>query len=112
PSIELSRRARVANGDTKARKFSSDWIRFFPFLDFVFSCFRVLGCDGYHLSLSCIQIVPIHDRVESEAERALRLPSPERANREHDDVAVANLLVDRSGAAGDGLTTGQRTGEQ
>src|SRR4051812_32980491 len=35
-----------------------------------------------------IQIVPIHDCVETEPERALRLPSPERPDGKHHDVTA------------------------
>src|SRR5947208_14877911 len=35
-----------------------------------------------------IQIVPVQNRVEREEIRALRLPAPERTDREHDDVSL------------------------
>src|SRR5262249_15764876 len=126
PIGTISRRAHVAAGFTKARDHEIFYVvnqreatrtvceirMSQPCLDFVFSCFRVSGCDTSHVSLSGVQIVPIHDRVESQAERTLRLPSPERANRKQDDVTVADLLVDGSRAAGQRLTTGKRAGQQ
>ena len=43
---------------------------------------------------TCVQIVPVHQRVEAQDERALGLPAPERTNREHHDVALADGRVD------------------
>src|SRR6187401_3623553 len=45
-------------------------------------------------SLARVQIVPVHERVEAQDERALTLPAPERPDREHDDVALADGRVD------------------
>ena len=42
-----------------------------------------------------VEIVPVHDRVEAERVGALRLPSPERPDREHHDVPFAER-VDRA----------------
>src|SRR4051812_40829850 len=46
-----------------------------------------------------VEIVPIHDRIEAERIGALRLPAPERADREHNDVSLAEALIDGGGAA-------------
>ena len=37
-----------------------------------------------------VQVVPVQNRVEPQEERPLRLPPPERPNREHDDVSLAD----------------------
>src|SRR4030095_16462313 len=40
-------------------------------------------------SLPRVEVVPIQDRVEAERVGALRLPAPERTNREHHHVSLA-----------------------
>src|SRR5262245_42963571 len=37
-----------------------------------------------------VQVVPVHDCVEAEDKRPLRLPAPERADRERNHVTRAN----------------------
>ena len=61
---------------------------------------------------SGIQIIPVHDRVEAERVGAVRLPSPEGANGEHHDVAIAKLCVDDGGAVREELAVGERSRQQ
>src|SRR3954470_583645 len=44
-------------------------------------------------SFSRSKIIPVHDRIESQNERALRLPPPEWADGEHDQMSLADRLV-------------------
>jgi len=44
--------------------------------------------------LARVQVVPVHERVEAQDERTLRLPAPERADGEHHHVALADRRVD------------------
>jgi len=41
-----------------------------------------------------VEIVPVQDGVEAKEERPLRLPPPERTNRKHDDMSLAERRVD------------------
>src|SRR4051794_4636762 len=56
------------------------------------------GAAGAGRSLAGVEIVPVHDRVEAKRVGALRLPAPERTDGEHDDVPLAERMVERSGA--------------
>src|SRR5258705_13953982 len=58
--------------------------------------------------LAGVEIVPVHDRVEAERVGTLRLPPPERPDREHDDVAFAERVIERRRAVREELTVGQR----
>src|SRR4051812_36230640 len=63
-------------------------------------------------SAAGVQIVPVQERVEAERVRALRLPAPERTDREHDDVTLAERMIDRRGGARHRLTSRERAREQ
>src|SRR3954451_18880459 len=64
------------------------------------------------LLLPGIQIVPVHDRVEAERVGALRLPAPERTNREHHDVTLAERRIERRRPIGEELRVQQRARQQ
>ena len=57
-------------------------------------------------------MVPVEDRVEAQGVGSLSLPTPEGPQRKHHDVALADGLIEGKGAIGEGLTTGEFSGEQ
>src|SRR5476651_114758 len=62
--------------------------------------------------LTGVEIVPVHDRVEPKRVGPLRLPAPERPDREHDDVPLAECGIERRRAVGEELAVEQRAREQ
>src|SRR5262252_1634737 len=64
------------------------------------------------LRLSGIEIVPVHDRVEPERVGPLRLPAPERPDRKHDDVSLAERGIECRRAVGEELAIEQRARQQ
>src|SRR4051795_13362349 len=64
------------------------------------------------LLLSGIEIVPVHERVEPERVGALRLPPPERPNREHHDVSLAERGIERCRTIREELPVQQGAGQE
>src|SRR5687767_13363490 len=59
-----------------------------------------------------VEIVPVHDGVEPEHVRALRLPAPVRPNGEHDHVPTADGRIDHLRTIDERLAAGERAREE
>src|SRR6267378_2617616 len=57
------------------------------------------------------QIVPVQDRVEHEGEAPLRLPAPERTNREQHDVSLSDRRIEYRWAPSQLLSVDEQTGQ-
>ena len=75
-------------------------------------CCAAVGAARAGRRLAGVEVVPVHDRVEAERVGALRLPAPERPDREHHDVPLAERMIERRGAVGEELAVGQRARQQ
>ena len=62
------------------------------------------GARGRRGRLAGIKVVPVHDGVEAQGERALSLPAPEGPDGEHDDVALSDRRVHDTHAVRQELT--------
>src|SRR5271170_3088724 len=64
------------------------------------------------LFLSCIQMVPVDNRVEAQGIGSLGLPTPEGPQRKHHYMSLANWLIECERAIGKSLPPGKLSREQ
>ena len=62
--------------------------------------------------LSCIQMIPVEDRIERQEIGPLSLPSPERTESEHHYVPLSKRQIHCRGPVRQSLAAGQRPREK